>query len=329
MRPVVVFNPHPWPVRADVELEYAWLREAGAHVVDDEGDAVPMQLTRPLTTMSSARGRLVFPAELPPLGYRTYRVRLGAVDGEPLAATDTRLENEHLLLELDPATGRIARLVLKATGVDLADPDARHAVVVDDPSDTWGHGVLAYDRELGEFECRSVRLVEAGPVRGDRSASTAASARSTLREDYVLGADAPYVDVRVALDWHEQREAAEAPLSRRPSAPSARRSRRRTATSSGRRTATRSRASRGSTSPAGDRGLDRGQRREVRLRRARRRHRHQRRAQPGLGVARPARARGGRRLRVHGPGPAELPRPPDPARRRLARARASCAARPS
>ena len=27
---------------------------------------------------------------------------------------------------------------------------------------------------------------------------------STLREDYVLGADAPYVDVRVALDWHEQ-----------------------------------------------------------------------------------------------------------------------------
>ena len=154
MRPVVVFNPHPWTVRADVEVEYTWLREAGAHVVDDEGAAVPMQLTRPLTTMSSARGRLVFPVELPPLGYRTYRVRLGAVDGEPLAASDTRLENAHLLLELDAATGRIARLVLKATGVDLADPNARHAVVVDDPSDTWGHGVRAYDRELGEFECR-------------------------------------------------------------------------------------------------------------------------------------------------------------------------------
>ena len=25
MTPVVVFNPHPWPLRADVEFEYAWL----------------------------------------------------------------------------------------------------------------------------------------------------------------------------------------------------------------------------------------------------------------------------------------------------------------
>ena len=122
MRPVVVFNPHPWPVRADAEVEYTWLRAAGAHVVDDEGEAVPMQLTRPLTTMSSMRGRLCFPVELPPLGYRTYRVGEGAVEGEPLAATDTRLENAHLLLELDPATGRIARLVLKETGADLAAP---------------------------------------------------------------------------------------------------------------------------------------------------------------------------------------------------------------
>ena len=80
-----------------------------------EGDAVPMQMTRPLTTMSSNRGRLVFPVEVPPLGYRTYRVRKGAVEGEPLAAAGTTLENAHVLLELDPATGRIARLVLKAT----------------------------------------------------------------------------------------------------------------------------------------------------------------------------------------------------------------------
>ncbi|MBA2296770.1 MAG: alpha-mannosidase, partial [Actinobacteria bacterium] len=49
MRPVVVFNPHPWPLRADVEVEYTWLRAEGAHVVDAEGAAVPMQLTRPLT----------------------------------------------------------------------------------------------------------------------------------------------------------------------------------------------------------------------------------------------------------------------------------------
>ena len=203
MRPVVVFNPHPWLVRADAEVEYTWLREPGAHVVDEEGGVVPMQLTRPLTTMSSQRGRLVFPVELPPLGWRVYRVRLGAVEGEPLRATGTTVENAHVLLELDPTTGRIARLVAKEAGVDLAAPERPHAVVIDDRSDTWGHGVTAYDSVAGEFECVAVRLVECGPVRAILRVESRFGS-STLREDYVLGADTPYVDVRVALDWHEQ-----------------------------------------------------------------------------------------------------------------------------
>jgi alpha-mannosidase len=201
-RPVVVFNSHPWPLRTDVELEYTWLRAEGACVVDEAGDSVPMQMTRPLTTMSSMRGRLVFPVEVPPLGYRTYRVLKGSVEGEPLAATDTRLENRRLLLELDPGTGRIAKLVLQETGVDLAAPDARHAVVVDDRSDTWGHGVRRYDEELAEFECVAVRLLEAGPVRAMLRVESRYG-DSTLREDYVLSADAAYLDVRVALDWRE------------------------------------------------------------------------------------------------------------------------------
>src|SRR5205814_2224081 len=45
VRPVVVFNPHPWPLRTAVEIEYTWMRPAGAHVVDDGGGIVPMQMT--------------------------------------------------------------------------------------------------------------------------------------------------------------------------------------------------------------------------------------------------------------------------------------------
>jgi alpha-mannosidase len=203
MRPVVVFNPHPWELRTDVEIEYTWTREDGHHVVDDEGEPVPMQLTRPLTTMSSQRSRFAFPVEVPPLGYRTYRVRLGEVAGEAPACTDTRLENDHVLLELDPGTGRIARLVVKATGADLAAPDLPHAVVVEDTSDTWGHAVERYDKAVGEFECVSTKLIECGPVRSILRVEGRYGS-STLREDYVLRADARYVDVRVALDWHEQ-----------------------------------------------------------------------------------------------------------------------------
>ncbi len=171
VRPVVVFNPHPWPVTTDVELEYTWMREAGVHVVDDEGKAVPMQYMRPLTTMSSSRARLVFPVELPPLGYRTYCVRPGAHDlGLMNVLPELRIESR--------------------------------AVVVDDRSDTWGHDVVAYDAEVGVFERVSREEVENGPVRAVvRVLSRYGS--STLREDYVFSRGKPYVDVRVTLDWHE------------------------------------------------------------------------------------------------------------------------------
>jgi alpha-mannosidase len=201
IRPVVVFNPHPWPVATDAEIEYTWMRESGASICDEDGHEIPMQYTRPLTTMSSSRARLTFPVELPPLGYRTYRVRPWAVGGEPLGCSDTCLENEHVRLELDPATGRIASLVHKASGAELAG-EGRHAVVIDDRSDTWGHDVVAYDDEVGEFECTSVRLVENGPVRAIVRVESAYGS-SALREDYVLSANGRWVDVRVTLDWHE------------------------------------------------------------------------------------------------------------------------------
>lgn len=202
-RPLIVFNPHPWSLRTDVELEYNWLTKDGVRLVDAEGTTVPLQLTRSLTTMSSSRGRLVFPVDVPPLGYRVYTVHTGTVEATQLAATDTTLENQYVLLEVDPATGRIARLVHKGSGADVAAPAARHSVVVDDLSDTWGHEVTAYDHELGEFECTSVRLVENGPVRAMIRVESRFGG-SLLREDYALSANGAYIDVNVALDWHEE-----------------------------------------------------------------------------------------------------------------------------
>ena len=202
MRPVVVFNPHSWRLRTDVELEYTWLAPSGARIVDDEGTEVPVQAIRPETTMSSSRGRLVFPADLPPLGYRVYRIFPGSTEFAPVAVTGTTLENEFVAVEIDPATGWLSRLESKATGTNVAAPGS-HAVVVDDRSDTWGHLVRAFDQVAGEFECTSVRLVEHGPVRAVLRVESRFGA-STLVEEIVLGARAPFVEVRAALDWHEK-----------------------------------------------------------------------------------------------------------------------------
>jgi alpha-mannosidase len=206
MYPVVVFNPHPWPLVADVEFEFGGFPARAASALDDHGDPVAVQRTRSKAMVDGWRRRLALAVDVPPLGYRTYRIYpAGETEGAPaVTATDTFLANEHVSLELDPATGWLRSLRDRVADVDLVAGGA-HAVVVDDPSDTWGHRVRSYDKAIGVFEPRSVRLVEHGPVRSVVRVVSAYGS-STLVEEYVLGARDRHVEVRVTLDWHERRK---------------------------------------------------------------------------------------------------------------------------
>jgi alpha-mannosidase len=205
--PIVVFNPHPWPLRTVIETEFGGLKPTDG-LIDETGRPVPFQATQSYATVSAWRSRIAVAVDLPPLGYRTYRVvpDTPRIAETTVHATASTLENEHVRLELDPETGRIASLVLKDRGrdlVDLADGDRPRAVVVDDTSDTWGHRRLAYRDEIGTFQATDVSLVEAGPVRAIvRVVSRYES--SELVEDFVLSAGDSTIEVRVIIDWNEQ-----------------------------------------------------------------------------------------------------------------------------
>jgi alpha-mannosidase len=205
--PIVVFNPLPWPVRASIELEYGGLKPTDG-LVDDTGAAVAFQAVQSYATVSAWRSRLAFEAELPGLGYRTLSMRpeRGGAVATALRVTGTTVENEHLRLTVDPTTGRIAELVLREDGsdvADLADPSRPRAVVVDDTSDTWGHRRLAYRDPLGEFEATTVELIESGPVRAIVRVNSRYGS-STLTEDIVVWAGSDEVEIRVILDWREK-----------------------------------------------------------------------------------------------------------------------------
>ena len=205
--PIMVFNPHAWPVRTAVELEYSGL-EPSDGLVDEVGVALPVQSIQSFATVLAWRSRLCFEAELPPLGYRTYRVTPDVPRPRPttLRAEAATLENDHLRLTLDPESGDIASLVLREDGedvVDLVEPGSRVAVVAD-TSDTWGHRMLAYRDEIGRFEHTSPpELVERGPVRGLlRVDAKFGDSRCTI--DYILAANARSIELRVILDWREK-----------------------------------------------------------------------------------------------------------------------------
>ncbi|PJJ71295.1 alpha-mannosidase [Diaminobutyricimonas aerilata] len=208
-QPVIVFNPHPWPVTADVDLQYG-AQPAGVHMVDADGAPVVTQRSQSTaTTDDRNRGAIVFRAEVPAFGYRLYRLRPGAPEQPPasgaLTVTDSLLENEHVRIEIDPVTGWISSFVNKATGVDvMAGVDgAQHTQVCDDPTDTWGHRVISYAWPGATMELKRIVVRETGPLRS-RVRVEREWGRSTLTEEFVLSHDSGVLRVNVTLDWREQ-----------------------------------------------------------------------------------------------------------------------------
>ncbi len=204
MKPIIVFNPHTWPVQANVELEtYRWPEAAALR--DDRGQAVPFQAVQSTTT--TGRVRLSFMADLPALGYRTYRLlpEGGPVEAPTVQATDTVLENDRLRLEFNPETGGIARLYDKQAQVDVFRSEAAKPLVMNDPSDTWGHDTFRFDQVAGAFQAVSMKLAEHGPVKSVVRVTSAYS-RSTLVQDFAMYPDRPQIDVSVIVDWREQHQ---------------------------------------------------------------------------------------------------------------------------
>jgi alpha-mannosidase len=206
-QPVVVFNPHPWPVTTQLEINYSG-QPGGAHLTDAAGTKINSQPVQPMsTTNDRGRGAALFTAELPALGYRLYRIRSGSY-APPTDLSVTRaddgavvLQNPALRVTIDPRTGWLSSLLDRRTGVDLAGRGP-HLQICSDPTDTWGHRVVSYAWPGEDMPVSGLRIVEDGPVRAAVRVEHAWG-RSTLTETFLLGADSTALEVRVGLDWRE------------------------------------------------------------------------------------------------------------------------------
>jgi hypothetical protein len=86
------------------------------------GDAVPAQA---ISRRSEGAYWAVWARDVPALGYRLFRIEV--TDQPRRAETNaslTRLDNPDYDLQVDPAQGRVTRLLDKETGLDLVDPAA-------------------------------------------------------------------------------------------------------------------------------------------------------------------------------------------------------------
>ncbi|NLG96991.1 MAG: alpha-mannosidase [Chloroflexi bacterium] len=201
--PIAVFNPHAWAVQSNVELEIGGLK-GDEILVDDQDRPVAHQFVQSQAT-AGGRQRLSFVADLPPMGYRLYRMvsRPSQQAFSPVKASQTALENNRFRLEFDPETGYIKSLRDKQRNLEVFIDAAAVPVVIDDPSDTWSHNVFTFNQVVGKFTARKVECVEQGPVKSVIRVTSEYN-RSTLIQDFAMFNDRDEIEVSVTVDWHEQ-----------------------------------------------------------------------------------------------------------------------------
>lgn len=200
--PVIVWNPHTWPVQMPVQIN------AVASQMTDETDApIPFQIVRGDQTDCENRYHTAFLAQVPPLGYRMYRFRTQTEStctfANNLAAGPQFLENNRIRAEFDRLTGDICLLHDKQTGIDLIR-GACCAVVLDETdADTWAHDKAYLGEVAGMFDTPTFSVIESGPVRATLRVTTYYG-HSTLRRDYTVFTDSSTVRVQAAIDFHEK-----------------------------------------------------------------------------------------------------------------------------
>ncbi|MBR4184527.1 MAG: alpha-mannosidase, partial [Clostridia bacterium] len=162
--PIVVFNPHPWPVRAFVTVH-----DLPKRLTDEDGHPIRCQPVRaPRTNGRDDKWEIGFLVHLPPLGYRTLRA---FYLGEPDEAENTMntgedfIENEILRLTFDPATGELVSIYDKAAEREYLASPTRTELIDETDSDTWAHGIREFKKVTDTFTDGEIRLLESGPAR--------------------------------------------------------------------------------------------------------------------------------------------------------------------
>ena len=203
MKPLVVYNPHAFSCKSEVEIESPVLKE-GMILVDEQDKEIPMQLVQSAASCNG-RCKISFIADLPSLGYRTYRLVVREIKQtfEPVVSTDTLAENKWFKVTWDPETGYIESLIKKNDQCELFASPAAVPVVIEDKSDTWSHGILTFNKEIGKFKAVSVKRIEHGAVKSMiRVTSTYGNSR--ILQDFTVYKELDYMSVKTTVDWHEK-----------------------------------------------------------------------------------------------------------------------------
>ncbi len=232
--PVLVYNPHPYPVTEDITCEFMladqnWAGTYFLPVAYRDGEKLPTQCEKEDSNIPlDWRKRVVFRAKLAPMSVNRFDCKLielpakPPIDVEALGGTDPavfRFETPHMTVEIDRTTGLLSRF--SADGVDYLGATSGRLDFMQDAHDAWGMTFTAWREKLGSFTLLSpedgtrfsdqdatipsFRIIEDGEVRTVIEVVFGyADSRARIR--YKLSKQAPQIDMDVRVINAEKRK---------------------------------------------------------------------------------------------------------------------------
>jgi alpha-mannosidase len=235
--PVLVYNPHPYPVNAVVECEFQLIdqnwQDIFTNITVFSGEqALPTQVEKEVSNLRlDWRKRVAFRAELKPSQMNRFDCRLEVLPAKPAPAlTETdgvfHFTSAELNVVINARTGLLDRC--RIGGVDVLKAQACQAVVIEDNEDPWGmlvHGfnppdsgrvntlagsfTLLTPEESARFSgvrlpsLPPVRVIEDGAVRSVIEAVFGFE-QSRLCLRYKLPRQGSEIEVEVRVHWNEK-----------------------------------------------------------------------------------------------------------------------------
>lgn len=185
-----IFNTLPFDITAPLHIESFGYYHPDAAFKDEDGNEILIQEVLP--SVRCANRRWAFVDSLPARKFKSYY-----------------FDNETLVQRADPGASHF-RKVDESFGTDkriganeILETPVRF-LVLDDQSDTWGHGCDLYDTVEGVFALVSSSVVS-GPVT-DKLYQRWSYGKSTLEATYSSYKHLPGVYVEFAANWREERK---------------------------------------------------------------------------------------------------------------------------
>ena len=226
--PVLVFNPHPYKITQDIEVEFQlqdqnWNENEVTivSVYDEKGNLLPSQNEKEACTFSlDWRKRVCFRAELEPMCINRFDCRLHVENMpkrkiEKCDETDEHFmfENEKMQVLISKKTGLIDKYCVN--GIDLLKAGSAKITAFMDNEDPWGMRGDGFNEKIGEFTLLSdvkanefngypdanhanVRVIENGNVRLKIQATFGYS-DSFAVVTYSIPKNGNYIDIKIKM----------------------------------------------------------------------------------------------------------------------------------